>query len=249
MPTSQRLLKTVALTAAALGALTLTACGTQGAAGKPSSAALSAAPSATPSPRMLSGEELERHPDPTVRAQAIAIRITNTCAPGTAPELPPLPAVTDLAETVQGPPADEEPPVPAEPPTPSEVPVPLPTDLPEPPGADAAASYDEVPLNKVDRCAADAHAERVRAAFAAGAPADEAALRKTLAGADYLPETVHRMPGDGALRVRIDLRDLSPNDNLALEVTATAGGVRVDAFGAPTGRDREITEIRRADRA
>ncbi|MFG3191733.1 hypothetical protein [Streptomyces omiyaensis] len=260
MPTPQRLLTTVALTAAALGALTLTACGTQGAAGKPAPAALSATPSATPSPRMLSGEELERHPDPTVRAQAVAIRITNTCAPGTARELPPLPAVTDLAEEVKGPPGGEQPPVPAEPPTPAEppvpaepptpadVPVPLPTDLPEPPGVDAPASYDEVPLDKVDRCAADAHADRVRAAFAAGPPADEAALRKALVGADYLPENVHRMPGGGALRVRVDLRDLSPNDNLALEVTATAGGVRVDAFGAPTGRDREITEIRRTGR-
>ncbi|MFF8809300.1 hypothetical protein [Streptomyces omiyaensis] len=244
MPTPQRLLTTVALTAAALGALTLTACGTQGAAGKPAPAT----PSATPSPRMLSGEELERHPDPTVRAQAVAIRITNTCAPGTARELPPLPAVTDLAEEVKGPPGGEQPPVPAEPPTPADVPVPLPTDLPEPPGVDAPASYDEVPLDKVDRCAADAHADRVRAAFAAGPPADEAALRKALAGADYLPENVHRMPGGGALRVRVDLRDLSPNDNLALEVTATAGGVRVDAFGAPTGRDREITEIRRTGR-
>ncbi len=243
MPTPKRLLKTVALTAAALGALTLTACGTQGAAGTPSSAALSAAPSATPSPRMLSGEELERHPDPIVRAQAIAIRITNTCAPGTAMELPPLPAVSKLAETVPGTPADEEPP------TPADAPVPLPTDLPEPPGPEATVSYDEVPLNEVDRCAADAHADRVRAAFTGGAPADEAALRKALAGADYLPENVHRMPGDGPLRVRVDLRDLSPNDNLALEVTATAGGVRVDAFGAPVAGGPEITDIRRADRS
>lgn len=247
MTTSKRLLRTLALTATALGALTLTACGTEGAAGKPAAtaapAAAPAAVTASPSPRMLSGKDLERHPDPTVRAQAIAVRITNTCAPGTAPELPALPAVSKVAETVPGTPAD------AEPPTPADAPVPLPTDLPEPPGPEATVSYDEVPLNEVDRCAADAHAGRVRAAFATGAPADEAALRKALAGADYLPDSVHRMPGDGALRVRIDLRDLSPNDNLALEVTATAGGVRVDAFGAPVAGGPEITAIRRAGRS
>ncbi|MEU2547653.1 hypothetical protein ABZ618_19840 [Streptomyces roseolus] len=249
MTTSQRLLRTLALSAAALGALSLTACGAQTAGGKPAGAEPAmakpaAAVTATPSPRMISGKDLERHPDPIVRAQAIAVRITNTCAPGTARELPPLPEVSDLAE-----PATGTPPVPVVPSPPADVPVELPSDLPPPPGPEATVSYDELPLNGVDRCAADAHADRVRAAFAAGAPADEAALRKALAGADYLPESVHRMPGDGALRVRIDLRDLSPNDNLALEVTATATGVRVDAFGAPLPGDPDITEIRRAGRS
>ncbi|WP_189955171.1 hypothetical protein [Streptomyces roseolus] len=234
MTTSQRLLRTLALTATALGTLTLTACGTQGAAGRPAATAAPAAVTASPSPRMLSGKDLERHSDPTVRAQAIALRIADTCSPGSAIELPPLPDVSLVAETV-GPPVR----------TPSEEPVPLPPDLPEPPGPEATVSYDEVPLDEVDRCAADAHADRVRAAFATGAPADEAALRKALAGADFLPESVHRMPGDGALRARIDLRDLSPNDNLALEVTATATGVRVDAFGAPIAGDPDITGIRR----
>ncbi|MEV6200538.1 hypothetical protein AB0M64_11215 [Streptomyces sp. NPDC051771] len=243
MTTSKRLLRTLALTATALGALALTACGTQGAAGKPAAtaapAAAPAAVTASPSPRMLSGKELERHPDPTVRAQAIALGIANACAPGSMIELPPLPAVSNLAELD---PTAAEPPAPAEPP----VPVELPSDQPPAPGPEATVSSDEVPLGKADRCAADAHADRVRAAFAAGAPADEAALRKALAGADYLPESVHRMPGDGALRVQIDLRDLSPNDNLVLEVTATATGVRVDAFGAPIAGDLAITGIRRA---
>ncbi|MFF2774803.1 hypothetical protein ACFVU3_07830 [Streptomyces sp. NPDC058052] len=238
MPTSQRLLTSLALTATALGALTLTACGTQGAGGRAAAAAVTA----SPSPRMLSGEALERHPDPVVRAQAIAIRITNTCAPGTAMELPPVPEVDTVAETV-APPAAGEPPVPEEPPVPAGEPLEFPSDMPPPPGPEATVSFDEVPLNAVDRCAADAYADRVRAAFAGGAPADEAALRKTLTGLDHLPDTVHRMPGDGPLRVRVDLRDLSPNDNLALEVTATATGVRVDAFGAPLPGGPDITGI------
>ncbi|MFD6345084.1 hypothetical protein ACFWF9_10205 [Streptomyces roseolus] len=238
MPASKRLLRTLALTATALGALALTACGTQGATGEPAAAAAPAAVTASPSPRMLSGKGLERHPDPTVRAQAIALRITDTCAPGRGIQLPPLPAVSNLAELE---PAAGGPPTPAEPP----VPVELPSDLPPAPGPEATVSHDEVPLTAVDRCAADAHADRVRAAFAT-APADEAALRKTLTALDYLPESVHRMPGGGALRVRIDLRDLSPNDNLALEVTPTATGVRVDAFGAPIAGEPDITGIRRA---
>ncbi|MFF9341079.1 hypothetical protein ACF1CG_15245 [Streptomyces sp. NPDC014773] len=249
MSTPKRLLKTLALSAAALGALSLTACGTQTTGGGPAGAGPvaakpAAAVTATPSPRMVSGKDLERHPDPIVRAQAIAVRITNTCAPGTAMELPPLPEVSGLAE-----PATGTPPVPPVPSPPADVPVELPSDLPPPPGPEAAVPYDEVPLNEVDRCAADAHADRVRGAFAGGAPADEAALRKALAGVDYLPENVHRMPGGGALRVRIDLRDLSPNDNLALEVTATATGVRVDAFGAPLPGGPDITEIRRTGTA
>ncbi|MFJ5709479.1 hypothetical protein [Streptomyces sp. NPDC093105] len=247
MPTPKRLLQSLALTATALGALTLTACGTQNAGGTRSAAepAAAAAVTASPSPRMLSGKELERHPDPTVRAQAIALRIANTCAPGTAMELPPLPAVANVAETVPGtPPAAAEPPTPAEPPASADAPADLPSDLPPPPEPQAPVSLDEVPLTAVDRCAADAHADRIRAAFAA-APADEAALRTTLTGLDYLPESVHRMPGDGPLRVRIDLRDLSPNDSLALEVIPTATGVRVDAFGAPVAGDPDITGIRR----
>ncbi|MFI8323237.1 hypothetical protein [Streptomyces sp. NPDC085529] len=246
MPTSKRLLRSLALTATALGALTLTACGTQntGAARSAAEPAAAAAVTASPSPRMISGKDLERHPDPVVRAEAIAVRIQNTCAPGTAMELPPLPEVANVAETVTGtPPAPAEPPTPAEPPASADVPADLPSDLP-PPEPEAPVSLDEVPLADVDRCVADAHADRIRAAFAA-APADEAALRKTLTGLDYLPENVHRMPGDGPLRVRIDLRELSPNDSLALEVTPTGTGVRVDAFGAPTADTPEITEIRR----
>ncbi|MFK3730751.1 hypothetical protein ACI2LJ_10905 [Streptomyces sp. NPDC088090] len=244
MPTSKRLLRSLALTAAALGALTLTACGTQnaGAARGAAEPAAAAAVTASPSPRMLSGKELERHPDPVVRAEALAVRLANTCAPGTAMELPPLPEVANVAETVPGTPPAAEPPTPAEPPASAGVPADLPPDLP-PPGPEAPVSLDEVPLTDVDRCVADAHADRIRAAFAT-APDGEAALRKTLTGLDYLPETVHRMPGD-ALTVRIDLRELSPGDSLALEVTATGTGVRVDAFGAPTADTPEITQIRR----
>ncbi|MFB7936280.1 hypothetical protein [Streptomyces sp. NPDC056049] len=235
----QRLPKTV--TAAVLGALALTACGTQGTSGGAAPAAVTAAvpaapaaATATPSPRMISGAALEKHPDPVVRNQAIALRIANTCAPDRAMELPPLPEVDKVAETV-GPPLRTPPPEP----------VPLPEDLPEPPGPVATVSFDEVPLTAADRCAADAHADRIRAGFAGAAPADEAALRKTLTGLDYLPELVHRMPGDGALRVRIDLRDLSPDDSLALEVTPTAAGVRVEAFGASVAGGPDLTEIRR----
>ncbi|GAA3063076.1 hypothetical protein GCM10017562_30640 [Streptomyces roseofulvus] len=245
MPTSKHLLRSLALTATALGALTLTACGTQnaGAARNAAEPAAAAAVTASPSPRMLSGKDLERHPDPVVRAEALAVRLANTCAPGTAMELPPLPEVANVAETVPGtPPAAEEPPTPAQPPASADAPADLPSDLP-PPQPEAPVSLDEVPLADVDRCVADAHADRIRAAFTA-APADEAALRKTLTGLDYLPETVHRMPGD-ALEFRIDLRELSPGDSLALEVTATGTGVRVDAFGAPTADTPEITEIRR----
>ncbi|MFF9475796.1 hypothetical protein ACF1E9_24645 [Streptomyces roseolus] len=245
MTTSKRPLRALALTATALGALTLTACGTQGAAGEPAATAAPAAVTASPSPRMLSGKDLERHPDPIVRAQAIALRIANTCVPGSAIELPPLPAVSHVAEAA-APYGTDEPPAPAVPPGHGgdlpPVPMELPSDLPEPPDPAATVSHDEEPLTAADRCAADAHADRVRAAFTT-APADEAALRKTLTGLDYLPESVHRMPGGGPLRVRIDLRDLSPNDSLALELTATATGVRVDAFGAPIEGDPDITRI------
>ncbi|MEU3606925.1 hypothetical protein AB0E83_15960 [Streptomyces sp. NPDC035033] len=235
MTSPKRLLASLALTATALGTLTLTACGAQDTGGGQRAAKPAVTPAgASASPRMLSGKDLEKHPDPTVRAQAIALRITNTCAPGTAIELPPLPAVSNVAELDPG--AGPEPSGPP-------VPVELPSDVPPPPGPEATASYDELPLNDVDRCAAKAHADRVRSAFDGPAPTDEAALRTALVGADYLPESVHRMPGDGPVRLRIDLRDLSPNDNLVLEVTPTPTGVRVDPFGAPIAGDPDVTKI------
>lgn len=221
---------------AALGGMALSACGTEGSAGK----SVAAVPAVTPTPtpeRMISGDALETHPDPEVRVLALATRIANECEPGSMPELPALPAVDDISETV-GP----------EQPTESPEPVPLPPDVPEPPSAEPtnAGPAEEVPLTGIDKCIGDAHAERIRKAFGDTPPADYAELKKELAALNYLPESVHRMPDHGGEpRARIDLGELSLNVRMVLDVTATTRGVTADAFGASLEQDVDITKVKR----
>ncbi|MFB7593093.1 hypothetical protein [Streptomyces sp. NPDC056169] len=240
MRTPNRLAKIV-LTAA-LGSMALTACGTEDATGKPPAKAsavdvgASANPAPNPTTRMIPSDALETHPDPEIRALALVTRITNECAPGTMPELPALPADDDISRTVG----------PEEQPTTGPEPLPLPTDIPEPPSSEPTGPAEEVPLGPVDKCGADAHAERIRKAFDGESPADYADLRKKLTALDYLPDSIHRMPDHGGEpRARIDLRDMSMSDNLVLEVTGTARGVTAAYFGAPVAGDVKVTEVRR----
>ncbi|MFI9746868.1 hypothetical protein [Streptomyces sp. NPDC052494] len=234
MRTPTRLTK-IALTLA-LGSVALTACGTEGSTGKTVAGVPAAIPTPTPE-RMISGDALETHPDPEVRVLALHTRIANECEPGSMPELPALPAVDDISETV-GP----------EQPTESPEPVPLPPDLPEPPSAEPtyAGPPEEVPLTGIDKCIGDAHAERIRKAFGDTPPADYAELKKKLAALNYLPESVHRMPDHGGEpRARVDLGELTLNVRMVLDVTATTRGVAVDAFGASVEQDVDITEVKR----
>ncbi|MFD3535503.1 hypothetical protein [Streptomyces sp. NPDC058664] len=231
--------------AAALGSMALTACGTEDPSGRThaKASAVGVGASATPTPtptRLIPPDALDTHPDPEVRALALLTRIMDTCAPGTMPELPALPADDDLSATV-GP--EEEP---AE--VPRSVPAPLPSDAPEPPADELARSRstEEVPLASVDKCVGDAHAERIRKAFDGAVPAEYAELRKKLITLDYLPESIHRMPDHGGKpQARIDLREMSMNDNLALEVTTTPRGTTAEPFGAPVAQDIRITEVKR----
>ncbi|MFE7552039.1 hypothetical protein [Streptomyces gardneri] len=256
MRTPNRLAKIVL--AAALGSMALTACGTADATGKPPAKVPAAAvgASAKPTaPRMIPADALETHPDPEVRSWAMFTRITNECAPGTMPELPALPADDDISRTAgpeEQPPTDPEPlPLPTDLPEPLPTylpePPPLPTDLPEPPSAEPEPTgpAEEMPLvGPVDKCGADAHAERIRKAFDGESPADYAELRKKLTALHYLPENIHRMPDRGGKpQVRIDLRDMSMSGDLVLEVTGTARGVTAEYFGAPA--DVKVTEVKR----
>ncbi|MDX2563728.1 hypothetical protein PV371_29335 [Streptomyces sp. TX20-6-3] len=229
--------------AAALGGMALSACGTTdattGRAQEKVSAATAPAkqkPTATPPARMIPPEALEKHPDPEVRSLALETRIANTCAPGSMPALPALPAVDDLS-VGPDPYATESP-----------EPVPLPTDLPEPPLSEQARPEPavEAPLSPLGTCVGNAHAERIRKAFDGDAPAGYAELRERLTALHYLPEGIHRMPDQGGRpRVRLDLRPTGVVENLAVDVTTTAAGVTADPFGLPDTPITDVTQVKR----
>ncbi|WP_406058877.1 hypothetical protein OG462_18380 [Streptomyces sp. NBC_01077] len=224
--------------AAALGSMALTACGTEDSTGRaPGKVSAGGATASTePAPtRTVPSDALATHPDPEVRFLALETRITNECAPGTMPELPALPAVDDISETVG----------PEEQPTRSPEPVPLPTDAPEPPSSEPTAA-EEVPLSSLGKCVGDAHAERIRKALDGASPDDYAELRKRLTALDYLPEIIHRMPDRGGRpQARIDFREQSISGDLAVEVTATDRGVTADPFGAPVEKYVDVTKVKR----
>lgn len=242
----QRLSKTVA--AAVLGALALTACGTADATGRPPAkatavdAAAPAKPTPTPtSARKLPSDALADDPDPEARFLSVLVRVMEECTPGGLPDPSEIP---EEAEPPSGPMPDK-PPLPEEPPLSEEVP--LPEDAPVPTSSPAPARtgpVEEVALDPLDRCAGDAHAERVRPAFAGRAPAGFEALRKGLTELDYPPSRIHRMPDhQGAPRARLDLRFMG--NHLVLEITGTTDGVRVEPFGVPETEDVDVTEVRR----
>ncbi|MFF5786452.1 hypothetical protein ACFY8P_15985 [Streptomyces sp. NPDC012693] len=231
MRTRNRLAKIVL--AAALGGMALTACGTADPSGRTTAEAPAVeagapakpTPTATPTAvRWIPPDALHTHPDPEVRALALTTRITNTCAPGSLPELPALPAVDDISAPA-GP----------EQPTESPRPVPLPPDVPEPPssGPGGTRPAGKVPVDPVDECVGDAHAERIRKALDGVVVADYAELRKKLIALDYLPESIHRMADHrGGPRARIDLSDTSESGSLALAVSTTPG-VTVEPLRLP----------------
>ncbi len=246
MRTPNRLAKIVL--AAALGSMALTACGTVDATGKPpakvSAAAVGAsakpAPAATPTPtRSLPSDDLATHPDPFARFLALNSRVLDGCVPGGLPEPPSLEPEESLPPQNQpGQPMPEEPEE-----------LPFPTDFPPPPPAPEPAPtksgpVEEVPLTDVEKCAGDAHAERVRTAFDDAAPADYPALQKKLTSLDYPPSFINRMPDQGGSpRARIDLRFMG--GRLVLDVTGTDRGVTAEPFGAPETEDVRITEVKR----
>ncbi|MFE5658494.1 hypothetical protein ACFQ9H_20155 [Streptomyces sp. NPDC056517] len=229
--------------AAALGGMAVSACGTADATGKAqakvsavdttatATATAKSKPTATPE-RMVPPDALAEHPDPAVRSMALEIRITNTCEPGTMPELPALPSTDDLAE-----------PAPEEQPTRSAPPAPLPGDATEPPSSEPAV---ETVLSPLGACVGHAHVDRILNAFDGAGPADYAELRKALIALDYLPEAIHRMPDHGGRpRVRLDLRSTGVIDNLVVEVVSTADTVLAEPFGAPVTQSVDVTEVKR----
>ncbi|MDV5146184.1 hypothetical protein R1T08_18745 [Streptomyces sp. SBC-4] len=251
MRTPNRLAKIVL--AAALGSMALTACGTADATGrnsvKVSAVGVEAAqtskptPSPTPTPtptRSLPSDDLATHPDPEMRFLALFSRVLDGCVPGGLPEPPADPAADD-ATPPQNLPAGTKPEEPGD--------LSVPLDAPEPPSSPEQAPtrsgpVEEVPLTVTDKCAGDAHAQRIREAFDGAGPADQPALRKKLTALDYPPSRIHRMPDHGGSpRARIDLRFMG--NNLILEVTGTDRGVLVESFGAPETMDVDVAKVKR----
>ncbi|KOG31686.1 MULTISPECIES: hypothetical protein [Streptomyces] len=235
MRTRTRFVKIVMV--AALGGMALSACGTEGSAGKPpaKASAIAATAPAKPKPtpaRSLPSDELATNADPEARFMALFMRVLDGCVPGGLPQPPAVPE------------AEEEPTRGAgAPPTPSDADLPV-SPLPPEPVPTRAGPVDEVPLTASDKCAGDAHAQRIRAAFDGAGPADQMDLRKELAALDYPPTRIHPMPDHGGSpRARIDLRFMG--NNLVLEVTGTGRGVVVEAFGAPETEDVDITKVKR----
>ncbi|MFZ4297598.1 hypothetical protein ACOZE3_06685 [Streptomyces cinereoruber] len=230
MRTPNRFTKTVL--AVALGGMALTACGTEGpTGGAPAEAsAVGVGASKAPAPkRSLPSDGLATHPDPEARYLAVSTRILDDCDPTTPVEPTPEGTIPPRRSL------PEDGPVPLEAPEPPSDPEPAPT---------RTGPVEEVPLDPLDKCAGDAHAERILTAFDGTGPADHAALRQKLTSLDYPPSRIHRMPDhDGSPRARLDLRFMG--NNLALEITGTRDRVSVEPFGAPETEDVRITEVRR----
>ncbi|WP_282697680.1 hypothetical protein [Streptomyces sp. CC208A] len=226
------------LTLATAAALTLAACGTEGAdpsvvvPGKAAHAQSSTSPSPSPT-RSLPSDALAQSSDPELRFLALIGRVLDGCAPGGLPDPPEVPTEE---------PADGQ--TPPEPLQPTEPPRGLPEPPPSSPEPARTGPVDEVPLTPLDQCTGKAHAARVQEAFAGAAPADRTALGEKLATLDYPPSRIHPMPDhEGAPRVRLDLRFMG--NNLVLEVTGTRDGVLAEPFGAPETEDVKSSEVRR----
>ncbi|MEV7674330.1 hypothetical protein [Streptomyces sp. NPDC088752] len=236
MRTPHRFTKTVL--AVALAGTALTACGTATAPGGASAeaSAVGAGASKTPAPkRSLPSDGLATDPDPEVRHLAVATRILDDCEPGDPAPGGPGPVEPAPEGTIPSRHPSEGAPLPLEAPEPPAGPEPAPT---------GTGPVEEVPLDPLDKCAGDAHAERILTAFGGTGPADYPALRKKLTGLEYPPSRIHRMPDrDGSPRARIDLRFMG--NNLALEVTGTRHRVRVEPFGVPETDDVRITTVQR----
>ncbi|MEU3689657.1 hypothetical protein [Streptomyces narbonensis] len=248
MRTPNRLAKIVLATA--LGSMALTACGTADATGKPpakaSAVGVEARPAAKPTPsptstRPLPTDDLAKHSDPEMRFLALYSRVLDGCVPGGLPEPPADPAEDEEipSQNLPGGPKPEEPgelPFPSDPPEP-------PSSSPEP-APTRSGPVEEVPLTAIDKCAGDAHAQRIHEAFDGAGPADQPALRKKLTALDYPPSRIHRMPDHGGSpRARIDLRFMG--NNLVLEVTGTGSGVLVEPFGVPETMDVDVAKVKR----
>ncbi|MFE1552811.1 hypothetical protein [Streptomyces sp. NPDC058718] len=247
MRTPNRLAKIVL--AAALGSMALTACGTEDATGRPpakaSAVGVDARPASKPTPaptstRPLPTDDLAKHSDPEMRLLALYSRVLDGCVPGGLPK-PPADPVADDETPPQNLPGGSKPEEPGDLSVPSDAPEPPYSPEPAPTGS---GPVEEVPLTAVDKCAGDAHAQRIHEAFDGAGPADQMDLRKELVALDYPPTRIHPMPDHGGLpRVRIDLRFIG--NNLILEVTGTDRGVLVESFGAQETEDVDVTKVKR----
>lgn len=228
--------------AAALGCLVLSGCGAQNDTPERASAGSTVAEKA-PDPSAPGGDQ-------EMRFLALMTRTAQGCTPG-APNGTgggvPRPEDLPGAEAVPTPrygPGQTPPGVPN-----ADGDIPVPLDDAAPPakpdaGSTSPAAAREVPLTGTEKCVGNEHVKRVAEAFKGTRPAGHEAMQQRLTGLDYPTGRIHRMPDRaGAPRVRIDLRVMG--GHVALEVTADAGGVVAEAFGAPETEDVKVTAVTR----
>jgi hypothetical protein len=225
------------------GCMVLSGCGTQNAAASDQTLAGSAVSAAAPLDAPSIGD------DPEMRFLALAVRITQGCAPDAPDASGGVPQPEDLpgwegeptpmygpGETPPGVPNDE-----------GDIPVPLDDPAPSKPTPDSTGPkpVKEVALTGVEKCTGSEHAKRVSEAFKnTKATTGYQAMHKKLTALDYPASRIHRMPDHaGAPRARLDLRVMG--SHLALEVTGTSSGVIVEAFGAPETEDVQVTDVQR----
>lgn len=230
---------------AALACVVLTGCGTRNATTDQALAGSSV--SVTTSPEVSQSDD-----DAEMRFLELMNRVLVGCAPdaptgkgGEAPKPEDLPGwEADAALTSPYGPGETPPGVPN---AAGDIPVPL--DDPAPPESSPASAAPkptkEVPLTGIEQCFGDEHAKRVGEAFKNTKTDDFQEMHKKLTDLDYPAERIHRMPDHaGAPRVRIDLRMMG--GHVALEVTGTSGGVRVEVFGSSETEDVNVADVERA---
>ncbi|MEV6178644.1 hypothetical protein [Streptomyces sp. NPDC052015] len=231
--------------AAALGCMVLAGCGAQNAATEQTPVGSAVSATAVSDAPTIDG-------DPETRFLALMTRVTQSCAPDApgvsggegVPRPEDLPGYEGESTPRYGP-GETPPGVPN-----AEGDIPVPLDDPAPPtptptsDSTGRAPVNEVPLTGVEECHGGEHAQRVIEAFENTETAGYQVMQTKLTALDYPAARIHRMPDRaGAPRARLDLRVLG--SHLALEVTGTANGVLVEAFGAPETEDVQVTDVRR----
>ncbi|MFJ5832169.1 hypothetical protein [Streptomyces sp. NPDC093089] len=250
------------LVLAALSALALTACGTEGAGGGTSARAGSTqaaaptpttTPASSPTPTAPATDPAD-DPNLTPEEQAaelrfmqLVVRVAEPCTEG-------LPTVPPPANDGPPPaPADGPPPSPADGPTPPDAPPPpstRPGDVVEPdtvPATEQPWNFErarqEQPLSGVEKCAAPLHGKRVTQALDGRTAATPAAVTKALHGIGY--DVDHRIDGPrqagAAVSFTLDLRSMG--GQLCLAATFDGTRTTLDPYGASP--DVRCTDVKR----
>lgn len=216
------------VTAAALAALALTACG----APKP-------ADITTPAGTTMSATPTDDD------AELAFLKLTNRIAQGCTPDAPST--ATPSSGSEEDAPRPEDLPGGDAQSAVTGTPTPPPVEEPAPPTPDGTLPVEEVnevPLSGLESCSGQEHIKRIAAAFKNAGTTTYAQMADKLTNLGYPTARIHQMPDhSGSPRARLDLRTMG--SHLAVEVTATNTTAMAEAFGVPEAEGVDVTQVQR----